>query len=376
MRIILLRSTAVMPDPPVEKMASTLITLGHEVKILAWDRDNIYRERTSRKRLTNGEVDIIHFGIPAEYSGGLKNLKALALFELRILRWLMRHHNEYDAIHAFDFDTGFAAMPCCRIFRKKLIYHVLDYYIEGHILSCKMLNPIIEFFEIRVINAADATIICTEKRKQQISKALPRKLYVIHNTPEATIEPDNSFQLHGEHNKTKVAYVGVLSRMRLLKETVEAIAQMDSVEMHIGGFGEYEGWIQEAANRFGNIFFYGRLQYGQTLALERQCDIMVAVYDPSIRNHQYAAPNKFYESLMLGKPIIMAQNTGYDEVIRSKDLGILTEYSKDGIVHVIHDLVNRKSDWKTMGERAKRLYDEAYSWRIMQQRIEEIYRDL
>ena len=227
MRIILLRSTAVMPDPPVEKMASTLITLGHEVKILAWDRDNIYRERTSRKRLTNGEVDIIHFGIPAEYSGGLKNLKALALFELRILRWLMRHHNEYDAIHAFDFDTGFAAMPCCRIFKKKLIYHVLDYYIEGHILSCKMLNPIIEFFEIRVINAADATIICTEKRKQQISKALPRKLYVIHNTPEAIIEPDNSFQLHGEHNKTKVAYVGVLSRMRLLKETVEAIAQMD-----------------------------------------------------------------------------------------------------------------------------------------------------
>ena len=134
MRIILLRSTAVMPDPPVEKMASTLITLGHKVKILAWDRDNIYRERTSRKRLTNGEVDIIHFGIPAEYSGGLKNLKALALFELRILRWLMRHHYEYDAIHAFDFDTGFAAMPCCRIFRKKLVYHVLDYYIEGHIL--------------------------------------------------------------------------------------------------------------------------------------------------------------------------------------------------------------------------------------------------
>ena len=54
MRIILLRSTAVMPDPPVEKMANALITLGHKVKILAWDRDNIYRERTSRKRMTNG----------------------------------------------------------------------------------------------------------------------------------------------------------------------------------------------------------------------------------------------------------------------------------------------------------------------------------
>ena len=53
---------------------------------------------------------------------------------------------------------------------------------------------------------------------------------------------------------------------------------------------------------------YGKLQYSQTLALESQCDIRVATYDPSIRNHKYSAPNKFYESLMLGKPIIMAKD--------------------------------------------------------------------
>ena len=35
MRVVLIRSTAVMPDPPVEKMANALINSGHKVTILA-----------------------------------------------------------------------------------------------------------------------------------------------------------------------------------------------------------------------------------------------------------------------------------------------------------------------------------------------------
>ena len=34
---------------------------------------------------------------------------------------------------------------------------------------------------------------------------------------------------------------------------------------------------------------------------------MTAIYDPNISNHYYAAPNKFYEALMLGKPLIMVK---------------------------------------------------------------------
>lgn len=374
MRIVLLRSTAVMPDPPVEKMANTLIELGHEARIVAWDRNDTYREKTSRKHLPRTEADIIHFGIPAEYSGGLKkNFRALLLFQIRIIRWLIRHRKEYDVVHAFDFDTGFAAKLCSKIFRKKFVYHILDYYVDAHRLPGRTLNSIIEFFEIRVINAADVTIICTEKRLEQIAKASPKKVYVIHNTPTSTPQNAEAFAIQGNHSNVKIAYIGILSKMRLLKETVTAVSQMKDIEMHIGGFGEYEEWMRDAAARYDNIFFYGKLQYSQTLALENQCDIMVAAYDPSIRNHKYAAPNKFYESLMLGKPIIMAKGTGYDDVITENDIGFLAEYSEEGISNAIHALERRRSDWKSMGERAKQLYCTTYTWTIMQQRIKEIY---
>ena len=377
MRIVLIRATEVMPDPPVEKMANTLISHGHSVTILAWDRSNTYAERGSIKKLANSETEIVHFGIPAKYSGGIKaNFKGLLLFQMRIIRWLFRHRREYDAVHAFDFDTGFASMICCKLLRKKLIYHVLDYYAEGHILPGRLLNSIIEFFEIRVINSANATVICTEKRKEQIRKASPRKLYVIHNTPDSVQQMDTSFQVNGCTGKLKLVYVGVLSRMRLLKETVEVVSKMDDVEMRIGGFGEYEDWMQKAAEQYSNVFFYGKLQYSETLALEKQCDIMMAVYDPSIRNHKYAAPNKFYESIMLGKPIIMAYDTGHDDIITKNDIGILTEYSESGIRDAIYALEKRRNEWNDMGKRAMNLYNSNYSWTIMTERIEEMYRNL
>ena len=103
---------------------------------------------------------------------------------------------------------------------------------------------------------------------------------------------------------------------------------------------------------------------------------MTAIYDPSFRNHKYAAPNKFYESIMLGKPIIMARDTGYDDVIEPSDIGILTEYSKDGIASAINKLNQRKQEWSAMGTRAKALYETEYSWSIMEKRIEQLYSEL
>lgn len=58
---------------------------------------------------------------------------------------------------------------------------------------------------------------------------------------------------------------------------------------------------------------------------------MTAIYDPKVPNHRYAAPNKFYEALMLGKPIVMAKNTGFDEIIEENNIGCLIEYSKSGL---------------------------------------------
>lgn len=116
-----------------------------------------------------------------------------------------------------------------------------------------------------------------------------------------------------------------------MREIIDFVENDERFELHVGGFGIMEDEIASAAQKCNRIIFYGKLPYNKTLSLENSCNIMTAIYDPKVPNHRYAAPNKFYEALMLGKPIVMAKNTGFDEIIEENNIGCLIEYSKSGL---------------------------------------------
>lgn len=373
-RVVLLRSNPVSPDPPVEKVANTLLARGYEVTILGWDRGSDEKEMIGSLPMQNGEAKIVRFGIPAVFGGGLKKtLKPLAVFEHRLFRWLTKHRSEYDIIHAFDFDTGLAAKSIAGRYGKKLVYHILDFYVASHTLPSAKLREYVKRAEFSVINQADCTIICTEKRYEQIQGSCPRQVEVIHNTPKPMDEVVESVALDSSADRCRIVYVGILSEARLLREMMEAVQQDERLELHIGGFGVLENEIKEAANNCARIVFYGKLPYAKTLALEQACDVMTAIYDPKVPNHRYAAPNKFYESLMLGKPIIMARNTGFDEIITDNNIGCLIDFNTEGLKAGFDELLAKKKYWPEMGQKSRALYDNFYSWSIMEERLNAVY---
>lgn len=377
-RVVLIRSNPVSPDPPVEKMANALLGLGHSVHIVGWDRSSDYPAETDTIIMRNGNARITRFGIKATFGGGLKgNLKPLYLFQKNLSRWLNENKSEIDIVHAFDFDTGFVAGHFTKRNGIKLVYHMLDYYIDSHNLGKGILRDIVRKTENKVIEEADATIICTEKRKEQIAGSKPKRLYVIHNTPDVqSIDPNITVIKSKDKDKMKIVYVGILANSRMLKEIAEIVANDTRYEFHIGGFGKLESVFDEYAKKYENIYYYGKLPYAKTLALEKECDVMVAIYDPSVRNNQYSAPNKFYESLMIGKPLIMAKGTGFDDIIEKYRIGCVVDFSKNGVMDGFNLLAAKKELWDQMSRSAKQLYQEQFSWMIMEKRIEEIYSSL
>jgi glycosyltransferase involved in cell wall biosynthesis len=229
--------------------------------------------------------------------------------------------------------------------------------------------------ENSVINGADATIICTEKRKEQISGSRPKRLTVIHNTPSAAQQKpcDNKTQQTG---KIKIVYVGILEPSRMLRAIAAAVSENSNLEFHVAGFGTMEDFFVEQAQIHDNIYYYGRLTYDHTLSLENECDIMTAIYDPRVDNHRFAAPNKFYESLMLGKPVIMVRGTGMSEVVEENGIGELIEYSKEGFIDGVNRLIERKGEWHSIGYRMKEIYRNQYCWDEMERRLIQVYSDL
>ena len=375
-RVVLIRSNPVSPDPPVEKMASTLLKEGYIVTIIGWDRETNYPLTKDKVTLSGHSVDVVRFGIKAQFGGGIKkNLMPLLKFQKSIRRWLVKNKSEYDIIHAFDFDTGLVASKYAKKFNKKLVYHILDYYADSHRLRGTVFEKAILKLENSIIDFADATVICTEKRKEQIAGSYPKNLVVIHNTPQKIpFSQDFKLQKHdGSDNRKKIAYVGILDEGRFIRELIEFVKHKEQLELHIGGFGPLSSEIEQIVKANSNILYYGRLPYPSTLALEDQCDLMVAIYDPSIPNHQYAAPNKFYESIMLGKPIIMAKNTGFDDIIMQNEIGCCIDYTDQGLADGIVFLLDNADKWESMGNRGKALYNDSFSWDVMEKRIKDMY---
>lgn len=372
--VVLLRTNPVSPDPPVEKTADALLQEGYRVTVLAWDRGSRYSQKNEFLTLPHGRASIVRFGIEAVFEGGLKkSLPAMAKFQLRMAAWLQKNRDKYDCIHAFDFDTGFVAEKIARRYGKAFVYHILDFYAAVRSEMTPALVPMLTKAEFSVINHADAVIICTEKRLEQIIGSYPKSVTVIHNSPEKIREDNLALPLPPTKLK-RIVYVGILGEARLIREMIEIVKADERFEYHIGGFGPIEDYVRSQAEECDRIFYYGKLPYAKTLSLETQADILTALYDPKVSNHRYAAPNKLYESLMLGKPVIMARGTGWDEVIEENGNGVLIDFTLEGLRSGLEKI--NKMDLEEVSRKAKLLYEKHYSQQIMKERLQALYREL
>ena len=375
-RVVLLRSNPVRPDPPVEKMADTLLEMGMDVTILAWDRTQ-KENSCNAENFSSGTARAVRFGIPASYGGRWNTLSSLLRFEWSLFRWLVQNRKNCDIIHAFDLDTGFVAWLISWLYHKKLVYHLLDSYADAHFFSDNAMKRIVHKVEMALINSADATLICTEERKAQILDATPKRLEIIHNTPNNIAENDTErFALDESGAEVKIAYVGTQCCGRGIEELVGAVMRDDRFELHIGGYGPLDDMIRGAAQQCSRIHFYGKLPYAKTISLERQCDLMVALYDPKVSNHRYSAPNKLYEALMLGKPLLMCEKTGWDTLFQEEKIGVLISYSAEGVEEGLDKLYKAKDNWPAIAENGRRLYRQKYSWETMKHRIKKIYSEI
>ena len=374
MNILIIRTNAVNPDPRVEKEANSLLKSGvHSVTILAWDRDN-NSDSDSCLNLPNGSARIIRFGIISSWGGGIKkNLIPLLKFSLKVRKWLKKHHSEFDCFHCCDLPT---AMMCGRFLKKKkFVYDIFDYFADtAH--APKIVLNYARKKEKKMIELADYTIICSEQRIKQLGDARPKRLVVIHNSPDESILNFESPlpMIKSSSSLTRLVYVGNLIEERFIKEAISVVENHPDLELHIGGAGTLTQYVEKASQENRNIYYYGKLSYDKVLSLEKECDVMIALYDPSIRNNTFAAPNKFYESLLVGRPIVMIENTGVDQLINEWQIGAVSRTIDDANLYEAiikaKKLLKNDPDYE---KRARLLYKNMFSWSKMEERLLKIY---
>jgi glycosyltransferase involved in cell wall biosynthesis len=366
--IVFLRSNPIEPDPRVEKEALSLVKNDFRVLVVGWDRENKY---PYYEKKDFGEVYRIK--IKAKFGTGIKNIRHLIRWQFGLFSFLVKKRRNYDCIHACDFDTIVPALACKLLFRKRVVYDIFDFYADMLRNVPDFLRRFIRNIDLFLIGLADAVIIADEGRREQISGSKPKKLVVIYNSPNEvnTQDIDNL-------NDFTIAYVGLLQKERGIKEMVEVVSKHKDWNLIIGGFGGDEEEIRELSQYFDNIKFVGRVSYKTALDIYSKSTVLFATYDPKIPNHRYSSANKLFEAMMLGKPIIVAKNTGMDLIVDKYKLGFIVDY---GDIKQIEAVLIEISSWnkdelQEFSERVKMVYRERFAWNIMEQRLIKLYTDL
>jgi glycosyltransferase involved in cell wall biosynthesis len=370
-RVLFCRSNPIDPDPRVEKEARALLNAGYQVEVIAWDRTGELPRTESKDNFT-----IHRLAIPAEYARGMGNLPALIRWEWGLLGWLLRYGQEFDVLHACDFDTVLPALICRWLYRKKLVYDIFDFYADHLRKTPEWIKSLIRWADLRAASRADAVILVDEARKPQILGVRIKRLRVIYNTPEDTT-PEITDATNQITTGLRIVYVGLLQFERGLLELLTVLEEHPEWELDLAGFGGDSQSILARAEILPNVTWHGRIPYQKTLQLTASADVSFATYDPEIPNHRYASPNKIFEAMMLGIPIIAARGTNMDRIALENECGLVVEYGDlVDLENALQKLADDPDLRKRLGENGRAAYENEYSWEIMAERLTSLYQHL
>ena len=365
-RIAYIRSCGLYDDSRATKEIKALVEAGYYIHFIGWDRDG--KSANKCQLLFPNHVSFSFYNSQVKGAIGFKGIFKLIGFFNYVKDTLKSLGNSLIAVHACDLDGGFGAYSFCKKTKIPLIYDIYDYYIDSHNIK-GFLGKVVEKKEINLINLSHTTIICTEERRVQIDKATPSNIVVIHNSPDVE-------ELHKSEVKYDYAYCGAFGSGRLLEELVNKYSENCDLKFVFAGGGRFEDIIKTVADKYDDFSFIGAISYDEVLRVESETAVLSAIYNPNKRNHILCAPNKFYEGLALGKPLIVCKGTGIDKIVEKEQLGITINYDPNEFFSALRRIIDNPTEMEKIGERGRKLYLEKYKWSIMKDRLINLYREL
>lgn len=373
-RILILRSNPVDPEPRVEKIARTLGEAGYPVNVLGWDHNGDHPAVERRELYT-----LQRLNLPVTFGRGMANLQHVVRWQRRLLAWLGSERASYDVLHACDFDTVLPALAIARLYGKRLIYDIFDFYAEMLRLTPDPIVRAVRTTELWAINRADGVILADEARLQQIDGSNPRRLVTIYNSPEDRLEelqsrPDPASPASAG---LRLAYIGLLQRERGLFELLQVLERHPDWRLDFGGYGPEQAALKQAAMRLPNVTWHGRIPHQQVLQLNARADVLIATFDPAIPNNRFSSSNKLFEAMMLAKPIIVARDTNMDRLVEAHGCGRVVDYGNQAALEQALSHLAQDEEYRHQcGRSGRRAYEALYSWSVMQNRLLGFYQEI
>lgn len=220
-----------------------------------------------------------------------------------------------DAIHVHDLPCLHAGVWLAKKRNIPVIFDAHEIYWEQEILPAKLRSALCRL-EQRLMPQVDELIVTNPASQVFHQSRYGREAHVLMNCCEslpagAATNDCPPLEALKRQGKRIAMYQGVLAPERNLAVLARSVAHLpeDVVLAFVGG-GEHEAELRSIvrqAGREGSVVFTGMVPSSQMRNYTVSADVGLIPYLPIDANHRLCSPNKFFEFVREGLPILYHQ---------------------------------------------------------------------
>lgn len=363
MRVLVIGAHEGRGSVHTDKLLPSLRRLGHGVTYVGWDRLRALPRRW--------EDDGIAFRMIFRGWGYVNRrlLVGLPLWVVRSTVFLLRRRA--DVVVALDLDTGLPAALSSMVSRRPFVYNIRDNFALRASVP-RRLRGVIAALDRWVIRRAVRVIVPDESRIVGIDEEARRKFVVIHNcalevTPPAAAEGERPFTVYA---------MGYLRQSRGIGLLLDAAARLPGIRVLLAGrVPEPSLEARIRATPFAD--YRGHLPVREALELCFASDVVFAFYAPDSEINRLAISNKWSDAMMAGRPVLVNSEVLKSPWIEREGIGYACPYGDvDALERVLRSIRDDPDGARERGARARRLFEQGFSWSAMETRLGALMRDV
>jgi glycosyltransferase involved in cell wall biosynthesis len=163
-----------------------------------------------------------------------------------------------------------------------------------------------------------------------------------------------------------VLYQGGFSRDRGIEQLIDAIPAVPGAVLVLLGYGNLQAELERRAADpalGGRVRILPAVPPTELLEWVASADVVAMPIQPSTLNHRLTTPNKLFEAMAAGVPVVASDLPGMAGIVRESGAGVLVDpTSPAAIAAALREVLASEGDRAAMGARALAAAHETYNW--------------
>lgn len=218
--------------------------------------------------------------------------------------------------------------------------------------------------EMFCLRRVDAVITVHEKIATRLRQVQP-SIWLVRNYPIL----DHDYAVP-EDRIRRFVWLGMLSPIRGSQQIMTALQKIPGARLDV------IGQIRESVKLTPEVTYLGEFPQQEAFRTASRYLAGLVTFLPA-PNHVDALPNKLFEYMSLGLPVIASDFPGWHHIVQEAGAGLFVDpESPESIAEALKWVLDHPQEAREMGENGRRAVHERYSWATEAKQLLKLYSGL